>query len=209
LFCCDKIAIDKAIVHRQNERIRLRLFFSLYCFHRGKSWVCVMRFVGSGRSRAVILIGPYAFKIARFGLGYMLHRAVAILRSGQAREKIVEWKRDRNLSVCGVLCERLSVGIMCNMREYHWSRNHSDFSLMPTLWTFFYLVNVQRRGNAVADETKLNHPLLRLLEGCEILRPDIDRPEQYCWHGRRLLLVDYAHPDLEGVLGRRQLRTVS
>jgi hypothetical protein len=166
-----------------------------------------MRFVGSGKSRAVILIGPYAFKVARFGLGYVLRRTVEILFSGQTSEKIVEWQRERNLSVFGVLYERLSEGMMCNKREYHWSRNHSDFSLMPTLWTFCYLVNVQRRGNAVADETKLNHPLLRLLEGCEILRPDIDRPEQYCWHGRRLLLVDYVHPDLEGVLGRRQLRT--
>ena len=163
-----------------------------------------MRFVRWGETRVVILIGPYALKVARLGLGYALHRTVEILRSGQAPEKIVEWRRDRNLSVLGVLCETLSIGIVSNMKEYHRSRNHSDFSLMPTLWTFFYLVNVQRRGNPVADETKLNHPLLRLLPRTEHLRSDIDRPEQYCWHGRQLLLVDYAHPNLEGLLGRHQ-----
>ena len=166
-----------------------------------------MRIVVSGKTRVVILIGPYALKVARFGLSYTLHRTVEILRSGQTHEKIVEWSRDKNLSVWDVLCATLFIGIASNMKEYHRSRNHADFSLMPTLWTFFYLVNVQQRGNPVANETRLNHPLLRLLHRSKHIGSDIDRPEQYCWHGRRLLLVDYAHPDLEGVLGRRQLRT--
>ena len=161
-----------------------------------------MRFVGSGKTRLVILIGPYALKIARLGLSYTLHRAFEILRSGQTREKIVEWS-DKNLSIRDILCETLLIGIVSNKKEYHRSRNHSDLGLMPTLWTFFYLVNVQQRGDPVADETRLNHPLLRLLPGYEHFRSDIDRPEQYCWHGRQLLLVDYAHPNLEGLLGQQ------
>lgn len=163
-----------------------------------------MRFLRSGTTRIVILIGPYAFKVARLNLGYVLRRAVEILRSGQTREKAVEWRRDRNLSVPGVLCATLASGIVSNKKEYHRSRNHSDFGLMPTLWTFFYLVNVQRRGHPVTDETRLNHPLLRLLPGSEHPRLDLDRPEQYCWHGRQLLLVDYAHPNLEGLLGQKR-----
>lgn len=160
-----------------------------------------MRLVSSGKTRAVILIGPFAFKVARIGFDYALRRCFAILWAGQTREKIVEWERDRNLSVFGVLRECLGTGILSNKREYQRSRNHADFNLMPTLWTFFYLVNVQRRGHAVSDETRLDHPLLRLL-GSRATRADIDSPEQYCWDGRRLLLVDYAHPDLEMVLGR-------
>jgi hypothetical protein len=167
-----------------------------------------VRFVRSGKSRVVILIGPYALKVARFGVTYTLHRTIEILRSGQTRDKIVEW-HDKNLSVLDILCETFFIGIVSNMKEYHRSRNHSDFSLMPTLWTFCYLVNVQRRGHPVADETKLNHPLLHLLPGYEHFRSDIDRAEQYCWHGRQLLLVDYAHPNLEGLLGRPQSKPVA
>ncbi|MBA7468990.1 hypothetical protein ES703_78293 [subsurface metagenome] len=59
-----------------------------------------MRFAGSGKSRAVILIGSFAFKVARFGLGYVLRRTVAILFLGQTGDKIVEWRRKRNLSLC-------------------------------------------------------------------------------------------------------------
>jgi hypothetical protein len=162
-----------------------------------------MRIVTSGKNRAVILIGPYAVKIAKLNLSYSLRRTVDILRSGQTREKIVEWKRDRNLSLLGVVCESLFCGVMSNMREYYCSRNHSDFELMPTLWTFLYLVNVQRRGIVATERTKLGHPLFRLLPRTERIRLDIDRPEQYCWHGGRLLLVDYAHPDINLLLAQQ------
>jgi len=138
----------------------------------------------------------------------MLRRTVEILCSGQTREKVVEW-RDRNLSVRGILWQALTAGIVANIKEYQRSRNHSDFGLMPTLWTFFYLMNVQRRGHPVADDTKLSHPLLRLLPRSEHPRLDLDRPEQYGWHGRRLLLLDYAHPNLEELLGRHQSKPVS
>lgn len=168
-----------------------------------------MRFVRSGTTRAVILIGPYAFKVARLNLVFMLGRTVEIFLSGQTREKIAGWRRDRNLSAAGVLWGALTGGIASNMKEYHRSRNHPDLGLMPTLWTFFYLVNVQRRGHPVAHGTSLDHPLLRRLPRSEHFRLDLDRPEQYGWHGRRLLLVDYAHPNLEGLLGRRQPRPVS
>jgi hypothetical protein len=159
-----------------------------------------MHIVRSGKTRVVILIGPYALKVARFGLSYTLRRTIEILLAGQTREKIVGWRRDKNLSVLDVLCKTLFIGVVSNMKEYHLWRRHADFSLMPTLSTFFYLVNVQRRGNPIADETRLNHPLLRLLPGPEHFRSDIDRPEQYCWHGGQLLLVDYAHLNLEGLL---------
>lgn len=163
-----------------------------------------MRFVTSGKTRIVILIGPYALKVARFGLSYTLRRTIEILRSGQTSGKLVEWQ-DKNLSLPDVLRATLFVGIVSNMKEYRLSRSHADFSLMPTLWTFFYLVNVQRRGDPVSDETRLSHPLLRLLRRSDQHRSDIDRPEQYCWHGHQLLLVDYAHPSLEGLLGRARL----
>lgn len=162
--------------------------------------IFLMRIVTSGKTRAVVLIGPYALKIAKLNLNYSLHRTVDILRLRQTREKIVEWRRDRNLSLLGVVCESVFCGVMSNMREYHWSRSHSDFELMPTLWTLFYLVNVQRRGNVATERTKRRHPFFRLLPRTERIRLDIDRPEQYCWHGGRLLLVDYAHPELHGLL---------
>lgn len=168
-----------------------------------------MRFVRLGQTRGVILVGPYALKVARLGLGYALRRTIEILRSGQAREKFIEWRRNRTLSVPGVVGAAIFRGVLSNMKEYRRSRVYSDLGLMPTLWTFFYLVNVQRRGEPVADATTLKHPLLSLLSRSERRRTDLDPLAQYCWHGSQLVLVDYAHPDLEALLVRHRPKPVS
>lgn len=160
-----------------------------------------MRIVTSGATRVVILIGPYAIKIAKFfRVRYTAGRIFAILRARRAREKIAEWRREQGGGALSMVCRTAIGGIDHNRREYQRSAAYPDLRLMPTLWTFFYLVNVQQRGEPVPADTLPEHPLLHHVPLGTTAADDILRPQQFCKFNDQTYLVDYGLAGLDDVL---------
>lgn len=162
------------------------------------------KLINAGRTRIVILLGPFAIKIAKIGLRHMVERSYRIVRSRQVRQKMAAWKREHGQSVFGVVSQALFLGIWANRAEYRLWVHHPHEDLAPTLFTLFYLVNVQMRGTPVETVRGSDVPWLRQIPLRTNVREDLDRAEQYCAIGDRICLADYGYQEFEPILTQRK-----
>lgn len=160
-----------------------------------------MLLVTTGQTRVVLLVGCYAIKIARPGIGYCLRRVVALWSSGCLHARLDEWRAARG-SVRRVVWSAPFYGLLANLNEYRLSRLLPQAGLAPTLLSCG-LVNVQRRGRAIATDDVSNHPVVCAMatrNAWSALVNDTARPEQFCQIDGRLELVDYGNPALRDFL---------
>ena len=95
-----------------------------------------------GTTRFVILVGPFAIKIARLRLLFYFCRLLLHMWNGEVKVRLA--KRDTNTVKSGL--KYLSSGVRANLNEWEvWRKTHSP-CLIPTMYSLFGLVNVQRRG---------------------------------------------------------------
>ena len=159
----------------------------------------------NGKTRIVILTDKYAFKIARFRFIRPFVRLFELLILGGVRENVVRHSH-KKVFWRGAL-NYLFYGVAANLREYKRYKKYGDDSLLvPTLFTLFGLVNVQMRGYPVVDletfSTEGSSLLSILREDHACKETDVLRSDQFCVIGGKLLLADYGHGDLEGILVR-------
>lgn len=167
------------------------------------------KFINAGKTRVVIFLGPFAIKIAKIGLHHMVERSYQIVRARQVRQKRAAWKRENGQSVVGVVSRALFLGAWANLAKYRLWVNHPHEDLAPTLFTLFYLVNVQRRGTPVETVQPFDFPWLRQIPLRANVREDLDRVEQYCAIGGRICLADYGYQEFEPILTQRKRFTAS
>ncbi|MGE3959498.1 MAG: hypothetical protein AB7H96_22480 [Vicinamibacterales bacterium] len=157
----------------------------------------------TGQTRLVLLVGPYAIKIARPGVGYCLRRLASLRTSRGVTEKLAEWRQARG-SVTRVILMAPFYGLLANLNEYRLSRRLPQAGLAETVLSVGVL-NVQRRGRAVDDEDLSGHPVVRAMtqgEAWSELVIDSIRPEQFCRLNGRIEMVDYGNPALREFLER-------
>lgn len=159
-----------------------------------------MQFINSGNTRFVVLAGSFAFKIAKIRLLYPLQRTIDILKAKKAADKFAEWRLERGQGVASVIVRAVLGGIFANLAERKRYLQHPDADLVPTLVTFWGLVNVQKRGDDVGDYPIDNHPLFRSVSTSTVPGQDLSRRDQYCMIDGKLLLADYGNPCLELIL---------
>jgi hypothetical protein len=156
-----------------------------------------MLLVTTGQTRIVLLVGSYAIKIARPGVGYCLRRLAALWASRRVADRIADWRNARG-SVRRVVCSAPFYGLLANLNEYRLSRRLPQAGLAETLLSIG-VVNVQRRGHAVAADDVSTHPVLSAMTAGNAWFErvnDTARPEQFCRVDGRLELVDYGNPAL-------------
>ncbi len=149
-----------------------------------------------GCTRWVILTKNYAVKIARFRPIRPFIRLFYLLKRGEAVEKLEQ--HDPNL-IKAVL-KYIGSGILANRNERRLYEKYNDKFLVPTLFTFFWLVNIQRRGEPSGEKEMHCHYLWDILKGTSTpLTEDILQPKQFCVIDGITYLADYGNKDLEGV----------
>lgn len=96
-----------------------------------------------GSTRIVVLVGPLAIKFPRLRMKWLVIRLFNLLRGRTCqtdREKAKDILKFRNFFS----------GILANRTEARcWSQTRAE-TLTPTLFTFFYFMNVQKRGQVLS-----------------------------------------------------------
>jgi len=150
-----------------------------------------------GAVRWVFLIGPYAIKVARIRPLHPFIRLYQHFRAGVVRKELAKF--DSMPARAGL--KYLLGGILANLAEYRLYRRFGNQRLIPTLFTFFGLVNIQVRGEPVPKERLWEmqvHPMWCMTHG--IVSMDIRKPEQFCLLNGVVCLADYGRYDLEPFL---------
>ncbi|MDO8482951.1 MAG: hypothetical protein Q7S86_04000 [bacterium] len=155
-----------------------------------------------GATRLVLLVGGLAIKFARLPWFRLICRGFFWLSKGKALQRPRELYGSLHI---GILKYVLS-GIMANVDEYYFSREFPDLPLAPTLFTFFGLVNIQRRGEAIDASELKECPFQDLATQLEF---DLNRPEQFCRIKGKIVLADYGNPLVQKALRRRYARATA
>jgi len=154
-----------------------------------------------GKTRIVILTNLYAIKIARFSPARPFIRlAELVLRGGGVRENVVRHSPNKDFFKGAI--NYLFYGVVANLREYRMYKTyaHTGF-LAPTVFTFFGLVNIQIRGEAVKDKDLHLFPLAPIL-GADIAGAETMRSDQFCLIDSCLHLADYGNQTIEDFFAR-------
>lgn len=159
-----------------------------------------------GATRFVILVGSIAIKLPRLRLIWALMRLMQYGSKGKVRSRLRTYGRN---TVHGGVRYILS-GWVANWQEYRlWASTRNPL-LVPTVFSFFGLINVQKRGEPVSDgKLRTNHPFPQLLrqmspEGVA----DMVRPANFCLYESRVRLLDYGSDEVFGLMYRTQVSAV-
>lgn len=140
----------------------------------------------SGETRVVIVAGRYAIKIARIRPLRPILRIVLHLFGKKVKQELLTF--DKKMAKG---CIRYVIpGIFANRAEALHSAKYSESGLIaPTIFSFLWLVNIQRAGEP-ATQDDIEKTVLYQRFGSN---PDADmqRTQQYCVIGTEVLLSDY------------------
>jgi hypothetical protein len=160
-------------------------------------------------TRVVVLLGPYAIKIARvriFGCAFRTalysYKACAALLTGRLRERVAFWRvepRGVSNSLLRAYVDGLANGLIANRLEYRRSKQSAAYDLAPTLFSLGYLVNVQVRGASLSGDDISLHPLVSAARQHPEMLVEL-QPQQFCRIGDTICLADYGDPRLGAIM---------
>ncbi len=154
-----------------------------------------------GCTRWVFLTKSYAVKIARFRPIKPFIRFLYLFKKGEVIEKFEQ--HDSNLTnLIKAVLKYVCVGILANRNEHRLYKKYGSELLVPTLFTIFWLVNVQRRGEPSGEKEMHRHRLWYIVERERdvLFAEDILHPKQFCVIGGITYLADYGNEVLESFL---------
>lgn len=153
-----------------------------------------------GATRFVILVGTVAIKIARPRPFRALRRLIKYQMSGEVRARLLTYAEDPFLAGFSYIFS----GILANRNEYRlWQESPRHF-LVPTIYSFSWLINIQRRGKSISqEELEDNHPFRTLLVGKPLkLTGDMTKAANFCRYDGRVCLLDYGSYEMLALFSR-------
>ncbi len=160
-----------------------------------------------GATRFVILVGTVAIKIARPRPFRALRRLIKYQMSGEVRARLLTFAEDPFLAGFSYIFS----GILANRNEYRLWRESPRQFLVPTLYSFGWLVNVQSRGESISrEELEADHPFRTLLVGKPLkFTGDMMKAAYFCRYEGRECLLDYASYVMLAFFSRPQSHDVT
>lgn len=150
-----------------------------------------------GSTRFVILTERYAFKIARFRPLRPFVRLVELLLKKQVKVNLEKHHSNHFLAAI----KYLGAGLVANRTEYRLYKKHGNKFLVPTLYSFCWIVNIQNRGEAISESEAKSHYLWNFFNGMTTsLAADIQQKKQYCLLDGNACLADYGIDGLEPII---------
>lgn len=154
-----------------------------------------------GATRFVVLVGPWAIKIARFRPFRMVGRCITHLLHGEAREKIAPFSTNPFVAAFKYVFS----GPLVNWSEYRLYQDSPRSFLVPTIYSLGGFVNFQKRGTKVTQaELDFGHPFRPFL--AEMPRQDVEdmtKAENFCWYEGHICLCDYGGREGANFLGAK------
>ncbi len=151
-----------------------------------------------GATRFVVLVGPYAIKVARVPVIRPFIRIWRGAQDGDLKQRLAY----HDVRFFVAVWKYFGCGIISNRIEYRLSRTYGHLPLVTTHCMLFWgLVNVQARGEDVSELDVQNHYFATRLSRGK-LADEVLRHIQFCSIGGTVLLADYGHPHLEPELAR-------
>jgi hypothetical protein len=113
-----------------------------------------------GKTRIVITIGPYAFKVIRIRFFDFTYKLIKLHYDKIKFGDIVAYKTLRRHSRILLFKDMFIACLLANYREYqYWnSATIKKEDYVPTLFTLLYIINVQERDDVADINTKLIAP---------------------------------------------------
>lgn len=155
-----------------------------------------------GGTRFVILIWTVAIKIARPRPFRALRRLVEHWMNGEVRARLLTFAENPFLAIIRYIFS----GIIANRNEYRlWQESRHNF-LVPTLYSFWYLINIQKRGESISQKEFItSHPLKKLLAGkSPAFVNDMTQAENFCRYEGQVSLLDYGSDETFALLSLPQ-----
>ncbi len=142
-----------------------------------------------GTTRFVVLVGRVAIKVARPRPLWVLRRLLVYWVTGVANPRLLAYADDPLKSGF----RHLFAGVVANWREYQLWRESPRSFLVPTVCSFWGIVNVQKRGEKIRkDDLAELHPFRALLLNLPAdAIGDMTKAENFCHYEGRVCLVDY------------------
>ncbi|MFA6184274.1 MAG: hypothetical protein WC682_04195 [Parcubacteria group bacterium] len=105
-----------------------------------------------GKTRIVIVTGSYAYKIVRIRIFDLICKLLYLEYDRRRFGDKIAFKRLRRHSRTQLLTDMLWACFRANYTEYHrWKRCPDYTRYVPTLFTFFYIINIQERDDVEKD----------------------------------------------------------
>lgn len=150
-----------------------------------------------GSSRFVILIGGIAIKFPIIRFLWAARRLIENIFLRQVEEKLKRF--DQTSLVLGGM-KYLFHGVRANCAEVRIWNSTELKGIAPTYLSFFGLVNIQRRGQAVSkQELAEEHPFPHLRR-IKVLQFDLEKEANFCRIDGCVVMVDCGKPELERYL---------
>lgn len=160
-----------------------------------------------GATRFVVLVGAVAIKIARPRPFRALRRLIKYQMSGEVRARLLTFAEDPFLAGISYIFG----GVLANRNEYRlWQESPRHF-LVPTLYSFGWLINVQRRGESITQEDlEAGHPFRTLLvDKSPRYAGDMTKAANFCRYEGRVCLLDYGSYETFTLFSRPQSNNVT
>lgn len=105
-----------------------------------------------GKTRVVIIFGEYVYKIVRLRLIDFLFKWIKLEYERKKFGDLIAFKNMRRHTRSQLAKDMFCACFLANYREYNrWKENPDSIKYVPTLFTFFYLFNIQEREDVEKD----------------------------------------------------------
>ena len=105
-----------------------------------------------GKTRIVIVTGSYAYKIVRIRIIDLICKLLKLEYNRRKFGDEIAFKRLHRHSRTQLFKDMLWACFRANYTEYHRWKECPDYTLyVPTLFTFFYIINIQERDDVKKD----------------------------------------------------------
>jgi len=153
-----------------------------------------------GKTRLVIIISGLAIKFAKIQVWLFLKTYLKhIFTEGiikAIKELMVDlWKNEWDCE--DTYSQMLMAGVAANKIEaYYYGQNKQYRLLIPTIFSFLGLINIQRAGQPLPNSNKLIRDWLEQQLGKDITAKDpyfYELNDSFCFYRGQLCICDYAH----------------
>ncbi len=105
-----------------------------------------------GKTRIVVICGSFAYKIVRFRLYDLLCKWVKLEYEKRKYDNKTAYVNVKRHTRKQLITDMLIACFRANYTEHeHWRRCPNADKFVPTLFTFFYLINIQERDEVARD----------------------------------------------------------
>jgi len=155
-----------------------------------------MRFT-YGCTRWVILTDKYAIKIARIRpLRPFVRLFIGVKEENVGKVLKQRYKRNFLFSGLKYIFYILFGGFVANYIEYKiYKNNPNKYNLVPTIFTFFFIFNIQIKGEPLKKSADIKKHRLWSFVKFLPKETDLFLPKQFCLINNKPYLADYGSPD--------------